>query len=182
MLYELKKIKQMRQKLGITQAELAKLTGVSQSLITKIERGKIEPSYSIVKNILTTLDKKLTSTQQGLKAKNICTKKIALIKSNETVEDAIQIMNKLKISQVPVTKENVIIGSITEETFIKNYDKIHNKKMKIEEIMDEPFPNISEDTPISLIKDILKTYSAVILTKKGQPTGIISKADLLKRL
>lgn len=40
----------------------------------------------------------------------------------------------------------------------------------------------SEETHISLIRDILKTYSAVVLTKKGRPVGIISKVDLLKKL
>jgi predicted transcriptional regulator len=44
------------------------------------------------------------------------------------------------------------------------------------------FSAISEDAHISLIRDILKTYSAVILIKKGRLTGIISKADLLKKL
>ncbi len=91
-------------------------------------------------------------------------------------------MNKHAISQIPIIKDNSIVGGISEETFIKNYSKIKSKRMKIEDIMDEPFPTISEDTPISLIRDILKTYSAVILTKKGQPSGIISKADLLKKL
>jgi predicted transcriptional regulator len=54
--------------------------------------------------------------------------------------------------------------------------------MKVEDIMDEPFPTIPEDTHISLIRDILKTYPVVILTKQGKPTGVISKADLLKKL
>jgi len=54
--------------------------------------------------------------------------------------------------------------------------------MKIEDITDEPFPTISEETPISLIRNILKTYSAIILTRKEKFTGIITKADLLKKL
>ena len=49
----------MRQKLGITQTELAKLAGVSQSIITKIERGKIEPSYSIASKIFMVLEEQL---------------------------------------------------------------------------------------------------------------------------
>jgi len=48
--------------------------------------------------------------------------------------------------------------------------------------MDDPFPALPEETHISLIRDILKTYSAVVLTKKGRPAGIISKVDLLKKL
>lgn len=182
MLYELEKLKQMRQKLGLTQTQLAKLAGVSQSLITKVERGNIEPSYSIARRVFTILEEELANMQKEIIAKNICTKDIAFIKSDETIEKAIKLMKKLAISQMPVTKEKIIIGSISEETFIKNYDRIKSKDMKVEQIMDEPFPTISEDTHITLIRDILKTYPAIILTKQGKPTGIISKADLLKRL
>lgn len=182
MLYELERIKQMRQKLGLTQAQLAKLAGVSQSLITKVERGDIEPSYSIVRRIFTVLEEELADTQKEIIAKNICTKNIAFIKSDDTIEKAIKLMKKLAISQMPVMKEKIIIGSISEETFIKNYDRIKSKDMKVEQIMDDPFPTMPEDTHITLIKDVLKTYPAVILTKQGKPTGIISKADLLKRL
>lgn len=182
MLYELKRIKQMRQKLGLTQIELAKLSGVSQSLITKIERGSTEPSYTIAKKIFTILDEKLTSSQKKLTAKNICTKNITFIESDDEVDKAINLMKKHAISQIPVTKKDAIVGGISEETFIKNYDQIKNKETKIEEIMDEPFPTVSEDANTTLIKDILKSYSAVILTKKGNPTGIITKADLLKRI
>jgi predicted transcriptional regulator len=182
MIQELEKIKQMRQKLGLTQTELAKLSGVSQSLITKIERGRLEPSYSIVIKLFNVLDEKLADIQKEIIAKNICTKKISFIKSNDSIDNAIKLMKKYAISQIPVIDENVIVGSISEETFIKNYSKIKNKEMKVKEIMDEPFPTISEDTHLTLIRNILKTYSAIILTKYGKPTGIITKADLLKKL
>ena len=86
------------------------------------------------------------------------------------------------ISQLPVFEETTIVGSISEDTFIKNYDKIHDKRIQVKKIMDEPFPTMSDNTSITLIKEILKTYSAVVITKNGTPIGIISKADLLKKL
>jgi len=48
-------IKKMRKKFGLTQAKLAKMAGVSQSLIAKIESEKIDPSYKIAKKIFTVL-------------------------------------------------------------------------------------------------------------------------------
>ena len=77
MLNDLEKIKYMRQKLGLSQTELANIAGVSQSLITKIERGKIEPSYTLVKKIFSVLDEKLAQIHKEIIAKDICTKKIA---------------------------------------------------------------------------------------------------------
>jgi len=182
MLYELNKIKSMRQKLGLTQIDLAKLAKVSQSIITKIERGKIEPSYSIASKIFMVLEEQLAKNHKTIIAKNILTKKIIKIELSATIEKAMDLMKTNAISQLPVFEETTIVGSISEDTFIKNYDKIHDKRIQVKKIMDEPFPTMPENTSITLIKEILKTYSAVVITRNGTPIGIISKADLLKKL
>ena len=92
MLHELTGIKQMRQNLDLTQQELAKLSGVSQSLIAKIERGKIEPSYSIAKRIFATLDERISKKQKKIVAKNICSKELVFTKSNDSIAKAINLM------------------------------------------------------------------------------------------
>jgi predicted transcriptional regulator len=182
MLYDLKKIKQMRLQLGLTQAHLAKLANVSQSLITKIERGRIEPSYSLARKIFLVLEEQLAKTHKAVPAKTISTKNIAFIKPTDSLDKAVKLMKKHAISQIPVIDKNIIVGSISEETLIRKFDEIKERNMKVGKIMDAPFPTIPEDTPITLIRDILKTYSAVIITKNGKTTGIITRADLLKRL
>ncbi|MCK4496763.1 MAG: helix-turn-helix domain-containing protein, partial [Candidatus Aenigmarchaeota archaeon] len=49
MLPEIKSIKNRRKLLGLTQKDLAKQAGVSQSFIAKMESGRINPSYNHVK-------------------------------------------------------------------------------------------------------------------------------------
>ncbi len=178
---ELKKIKKMRQKLGITQAELAKLAGVSQSIITKIENAKIEPSYSIARKILITLEQEIAGKHDQIKAKDVCSKKIISIQADQTIDKALNLMVKNAISQMPVFKENVLVGSISEELFIKKYDKIKNKNVKIENIMDEALPTIPEDTNITLVNEMLKIYPAILVVKNGKTIGIISKTDILQK-
>ena len=178
---ELKKIKKMRQKLGITQAELAKLANVSQSIITKIENAKIEPSYSIARKILLTLEQELAGKQDQIKAKDVCSKKIISIQSNQTISQALELMVKNAISQMPVFKEKVLVGSVSEELFIKKYDKIKNKNITIENIMDEALPTIPEDANIKLVNEMLKIYPAILVFKNGKPVGIISKTDILQK-
>jgi len=51
-----------------------------------------------------------------------------------------------------------------------------------EEIMEESFPQVSEDTPSELLSSLLQVYSAVLVSKKGTVVGIITRADLLKIL
>ena len=182
MTYELKNMKQMSQKAGLTQTELAKLASVSQSIITKIERGALEPSYSIAMKLFRILDEQITKEQKIMQAKDILTRKVTVVKYSDTIETAIAFMKKHAISQLPVVKNNLIIGSISEATFIKNYDKIKNTNMRVEYIMDEPFPSMPDNTNIKLVREVLKIFNAVIITKNGEPKGIITKADLLKRL
>lgn len=182
MISDLSKIKQMRQRLGLTQAQLSHLTGISQSTITKIERGKLDPSYNIAKKIFQTLERQLQLKQKTTIARDMYSKKIITIQPDSTIIDTIKKMEKYAISQLPVTKNDIFVGSISEETIVRKFEKIKNKETKIENIMDEPFPTMPEITPINLIIDVLKTYNAVIITKNGKTSGIITKANLMKKI
>src|SRR3989338_4468360 len=53
--YELHEIKKIRKSLALTQTDLAKMANVSQSLIAKIESGKIDPTFTKTKKIFETL-------------------------------------------------------------------------------------------------------------------------------
>ncbi|MEM2079059.1 MAG: helix-turn-helix domain-containing protein, partial [Nitrososphaerota archaeon] len=55
-LWDLESLAKLRRRLGLTQRELAKISGVSQSLISKIECGRISPSYEAVRRILQALE------------------------------------------------------------------------------------------------------------------------------
>jgi predicted transcriptional regulator len=48
--------------------------------------------------------------------------------------------------------------------------------------MEEAFPQINEDAPLTLITSLLQTYPAVLVSKKGNVIGIITKADLLRMI
>jgi predicted transcriptional regulator len=50
-------------------------------------------------------------------------------------------------------------------------------KLPTEEIMEEAFPQVSKDAPLSLISSLLQTYSAVLVAEKGDAVGIITKGN-----
>jgi len=56
MMPEIEEIKRRRKKLGITQKDLAKMLGVSQPLIARIESGTIDPKLSLIKKIFSILE------------------------------------------------------------------------------------------------------------------------------
>jgi predicted transcriptional regulator len=77
-------------------------------------------------------------------------------------------------------------GSISEKTILSKVlaGKDPNKvsRLPIEDIMDEAFPQVGEDTPLSLFSSLLQVYSAILISKKGKATGIVTKADLPKMI
>lgn len=175
MIPRLEEIKEIRKKLNLTQAQLAKRANVSQSLIAKIESGKIDPAYSnIVKifNALRSMEKK-----QELRAKNIMHNKIISISVNDEIKNAVKKMKKYDISQLPVIEGNNCVGLVSETLIL---EALFSKKGKIiKDVMDDPPPIISKNTPITVISSLLKYFPLVLVSDNGNLKGVITKSDLL---
>jgi predicted transcriptional regulator len=184
MLPELDTIAHRRRSLGLTQIQLAERASVSQSYIAKLEARKIEPSYSKVRAILEVLD----SLERGkeTRAEEIMSAKIVSVQKDDLVQSAVDTMWETGFSQLPVMDGDRPVGSITERTII---DRMRNGgtggpmgEQPISTIMDDPFPQVGEETPVSIIAGLLRIYPAVLVQQREKVTGIITKADLLKTL
>lgn len=182
MLPDVKEIEKRRKASGLTQKELALRAGVSQSMIAKIESGRISPSYGIVKKIFDVFEE--IGKESRVTAKQIMSRRVAYVRKDETVRRAVDTMRRLGYSQLPVLHRNQVIGTISEKTILnivsngKNLPSILNKS--IEFVMTEALPTIGEDESIDVISALLQSNSAVLVTKKGKTIGIITKADLFK--
>lgn len=174
---ELAEIRHLRKKLGLTQHDLAIKANVSQSLIAKIETGMIDPSYSNAKKLIETLSSLEKSNE--LSAKQIMHKKIIFADAKDTLKDAIMIMRKNSISQIPVMENRKIIGHISESLLL---DKIIDGDTSsfVKDVMQTAPPILPPDTKQSVIANLLKHFPLVLIEEKGDLIGIITKADLLK--
>ncbi|MBI2579254.1 MAG: CBS domain-containing protein [Candidatus Aenigmarchaeota archaeon] len=179
MLPEIGEIKRRRMRLGLKQLELARASNVSQSLVAKIESGKLNPSYEIAKRIFAALDHHERGEEK--KAKDIMAEKLIFARKTDTVKDITTTMKKHGISQLPVLDKNAIIGSISEKAIM---DHIGNggdvSSLSVGKIMEEPFPTVGESAPVSMLKSLLTHSQAVVVMKNSRPEGIITKSDLLK--
>ena len=177
-------ISKKRKILGLTQKELAKLSGVSQSLIAKLESGKIDPSYTKVKTIFDVINK--LELKNKIKADRINYNKVVSVQEKQLVSEAVDLMKKHGYSQLPVLNNRQVVGSISEKTILNQIlagnflDQI--SKLPIKEVMEESLPQVNENAPLSLISSLLQVYPAVIISIKGTVVGIITKADFLKLL
>jgi len=178
-------LKKRRIKLGLSQRKFASYLGVSQSTITKIENKKLNPSYELVKKAYDILDS-FGSPQIGL-AGDISIKKVVSVQDDDVISKAVQILQQHGFKQLPVRdKENHWVGSISERSISNRLLKVSNPKLllsrDVAEVMDEAFPMIAEDTPISIAIPLLQHFQAVLTTKKGRVTGIVTNADLVRML
>lgn len=180
----LEDIGKKRRQLGLKQSELAKLAGVSQSLIAKLEAGTIDSSYTKVKTIFDVLDRLLAKTK--IQERKVLPNEIISIQKDEPILKVVKLMKEHGYSQIPVFNGKQSVGSISEKTILRqilagrDLDQISN--LPTEDIMEEAFPQVAEDAPLSLISSLLQTYQAVLVAKKGNVLGIITKADLLRVL
>ncbi|MBN2367663.1 CBS domain-containing protein [Candidatus Woesearchaeota archaeon] len=174
---ELGELKKLRKKLGLTQGELARRANVSQSLVAKIESGKIDPSYTNAKKIFETLS--LLNKKNELSASDIMYKKIIFVSSRETLKQAILTMRKNNISQMPVLDDSKVVGYISESVLL---DKLleGDTQTIIGDVMETSPPILPPATSQGIVANLLKHFPFVLIEDKGRLVGIITKADLLK--
>ena len=178
MTYELEEVKKIRKKLELTQTELANRAGVSQSLIAKIESGRIDPTYTKTKKIFSALSE--LEKKEEIKAEQLMTSKIISIAPESAVKEAISKMKKSGISQLPVIEEHKLVGLVSESTIL---DALLNQKGKlVKEVMHESPPIVSKTTSIQVISNLLKHYPMVLVSEEGRLIGLITKSDLLGKL
>lgn len=180
----LEDIAKRRRLLGLKQSELAKAAGVSQSLIAKLEAGTIDSSYSKVKTIFDVLERLEFKTK--IQVEKLLHHEVISVQKTSPISEVVSVMKEHGISQMPVFDGKQSVGSISEKAILHQIlagqalEEI--SRQPTERIMEEAFPQIDEEAPLSLISSLLQTYPAVLVSRKGEIIGIITKADLLRML
>lgn len=177
-------IRKRRKLLDITQTELATASGVSQSTITKVESGKISASYDTVVKLFETLEIMGEQKKNAIPIMDIATKDVVSIQETEPVSRAIELLKITGFSQIPVFSGDIPVGSISERSFFKfirsGKTMEQLSRMMISEVMDEPFPSISENISMDALSTILATSNAALINRKGKIVGLVTSADVLK--
>ncbi|MBN1329334.1 MAG: CBS domain-containing protein [Candidatus Heimdallarchaeota archaeon] len=184
---DLSEIKRRRKLLGLTQKELADIAEVSQSLITKIEKGMISPAYNLVVKIFECLEN--LETKVDKKAKDIMSYPIIKVSPEDTLENVTKVMQKYAFSQLPVlSSKDSCIGSISDQIILNLVSTTLEEKLdfeliadqKVKTVMGDPFPIILSKTPLKAISTLLQSVPAVLVMEGREIMGIITRADMFK--
>ena len=173
--------KKRRLYLGLSQLKFSKLANMSQSIINKLENGKIDPTFSTILKIEKTLENQ--ENISNLKARNIMIKNIITISLDSTVFECLTLMRENDFSQLIVMEKEVIKGTIYEKTILD----IITKKV---DIYSETIKRYLEPSPIIVPIDYSvselsfifqnKKTKFVVVGDENKILGIITKSDLFK--
>lgn len=167
-------IRKLRIERGLSQIELARLAGISQAHVAKIENEKVDPRLSTVNKILLILSKR----EKVTKCSDIMSR-IMSVRPEIPVKKLIDIMRSSGFSQVPVIEKGMQIGTISESTLLRNMHK-NLDHLEAKDIIDKPFPIVHSEDTIDILPSLLDIHPAVLVSDKGKILGIITKSDLLE--
>jgi predicted transcriptional regulator len=175
---------EMRKSMGITQPQLARAVDIPRATIARMETKKgtrkYVPKYPVIKKIYEYLYKKQNVTNIPLC--EFGKKKITSVKSNQTLDKAINLIIKHEFECIPVIDENIVKGKITTMKLAIRKSSKDDSKIKISEFMEESPPIVPCSTPGIQVKPFLESSSdCVILTKKGKLYGLVTLWDFMNQ-
>jgi predicted transcriptional regulator len=181
---ELREIKRRRERLRLTQRSLAQQLGISQSTIAKIESGKTNPTYKVVVQIFSELDS-LHAVRMG-KAGDIASKPTVSARVGQNVREVVKLMQAKGYKQVPVLDGGRNLGTISERVISRwimdNPRPELVLRRRVDSVMDDALPTVPEELHVEGVVELLQYAQAVLTTKEGKISGIITNADLLKMI
>jgi len=127
--------------------------------------------------------------KKGLTAKDLVStrgkEKLITIEASESLSEAIAMMNKLDISQIPVTNDKRIVGSLNEsELFSQIVKNPDITKQTISEVMQPAFSFADVSTPLDLLSTMITPTNPAVLVRdfKTDETFIITRHDIIQAL
>ncbi len=127
--------------------------------------------------------------KKGLLAKdfvnNTTNGQLITIEMTDTIDNAIKLMSKMDISQIPVTHDKRVVGSLNESLlYAKIISNPEIKYQKIENIMQAAFPFVDISAPIDSLSAMITDKNPAVLVKdfKLDKTYIITRYDIINAL
>jgi cystathionine beta-synthase len=112
---------------------------------------------------------------------------LVTVRTDQPVRDAVALLHEHRVSQLPVVSAHdpqAIVGSIGERSVLKR--AVSDPDVlgaPVVGVMDPPFPAVSAGDPVREAVELLSgDRQALLVTRDGRPTGIVTRADLLEAL
>jgi predicted transcriptional regulator len=188
MLPNVSELRSKRKRLGMTQSQLAKKTGLSRSSITKLENGHYKLSYEKVKKLFDYLE-----NEEFIRIKNYKIGSVTLgeidhhgytsCNAQELVHSVWALMLETDFSQLVIKNKGEIVGSISERRINRaliEYGPDKANSLPVKEIMESSFPCLDVNIPVASVIPLLQKVQAILTVENNQIIGIITNSDINK--
>lgn len=110
--------------------------------------------------------------------------KLVTIEPTQTVADAVEMMKKYDIENIPVMNGNGPIGAISENgLFQKIFSNPDIKHSKVENVMERPYPLVEFNTPVEKLSTLINKENGAVLSKdEAGNYHIVTKYDVIQAL
>ncbi|MGQ9514627.1 MAG: CBS domain-containing protein [Thermoproteota archaeon] len=174
-------LRKLRTRRGLTQSELARLAGVSQGWVARVEAGSVDPRVSTLEKILRVLN----SVPVTIVAADIMSSPVISVDYEEKVRTAVEIMRRRDISQLPVMLRGRPVGGIEEDKILKKLvtnlsspEKVY--EARVGDLISSVYPLVYAETSLAEVADLLSRGHAAVLVMEGVALkGIITKIDVI---
>lgn len=152
---------------------VAILPDTGRNYVTKLFDDEWLKSHGLVNNNdprVTALEVVRAKQQQG----------IVSVSPSSSIADAVAVMHKHNISQLPVIHNRHVVGSVDETNLMQLVHNGAQINKPVETIMGKPFPVVTSSTDIQEIyRLLLGPNPAVIVEENGVATSILTRLDLV---
>lgn len=175
-------IRKRRLALGISLGELSRAVGRSDATLSRIERGRIRPSYDLVQQILAYLEAQEGFATPRLTVGDVMTRSLVTIESSATLTTAAQRMEGGAFSQLPVVDGGKVVGSLSETALLRALGGPLARRARVRDVLEPAYPVLDVAFPADLLPGLLGRYPAVLVAQRGDLLGIVTKTDLIRGL
>lgn len=103
------------------------------------------------------------------------------VNSDDTIDEALNVMNEYGLSQIPVMKNHHTIGTFRDrEVLTKIFEHKVSVDSRVNSVMDDPLPVLDANSNIENAIVILKSNTAALVKEGKSIKGIITRFDILE--
>jgi cystathionine beta-synthase len=110
--------------------------------------------------------------------------KLIVVTPEQTIADAVALMQKYEIEHIPVLQDELLIGSISENgIFQKMFTDRAFSKESIGNALEKPYPVVDFNSPLEKISKLISKESGAVMSRdEGGTLHIITQYDILQAI
>jgi cystathionine beta-synthase len=127
------------------------------------------------------LEDKSYATARDIISKRPSDYSLIAVKKSDAVREAIALMNKTSVSQIPVLDGGEVVGSVTDTKLLSKI--IENPVLKdahVSDVMEDSMTFVAGDSTLDVLSSMIEKEKAVVVRDANGNIHIITKHDILE--